>query len=245
MVATAHAKDYVDYAPNGNCLDHLTRQCTSACYCILSHWFLGQPMTSVAKVIANNGFDTMRAHGEHCYYQLLGISSDASRDEIEQACLALWYRYQPMRRTLLWKDIDAEIERIHDTLINADARQAYDNRFKPGKPAIGTDKSGTREPEGREAATVAAPLARERGVDRLHEKSKLNFLNVLELDALAASFGFNQSIDWVRPESWADISSVAWLSLLFCVAGSLLIWSVLRLKKASFGKRDLARKMAV
>jgi hypothetical protein len=39
------------------------------------------------------------------FYDLLGVSRRARKEDIENACVHLWYRYQCMRGTPLWDSI--------------------------------------------------------------------------------------------------------------------------------------------
>lgn len=174
----------------------------------------------------------MHPHDNQTYYQILGISPDANREEIEKACVELWYKYQPMRGMPLWAGIAKQIDHIHSTLVNPDARAAYDKSLA----AADSERVSITKAEvhhGDETPfSAGGSVPEEISTSILDRMPKVKFRNVLELDALAAAFGFNQSVDWLRPEGWSDIATAAWLALFFCLAGTLLIWSILHLLKA-------------
>jgi len=87
----------------------------------------------------------VQLEGHATHYEILGISRSASREEIDRACVTLWYRHQLMRGTPLWKDLNRHIEDIHSTLLDPKARAAYDRRLRrePSGQAAGATISTT------------------------------------------------------------------------------------------------------
>jgi hypothetical protein len=61
-------------------------------------------------------------------YRLLEITRGATREEIEIACLRLWYRYRVLRNTPIWVDLSRQIERMRTTLLEATDRSHYQSR---------------------------------------------------------------------------------------------------------------------
>jgi hypothetical protein len=167
--------------------------------------------------------------GQHSYYEILRIPPGASQDEVEEACVSLWYRYQSMRGTPLWKDISLLMEEIHSTLGNPEARQRYDEHLA---------KSGSQSIARILAASVAKDDDKPAAPADSHEESQdvylfadgaVNLRGMFFLITLATALLFNQLVEWICPENWSDIGVIAWLTLFLCLAATCLAWCALNL----------------
>lgn len=176
----------------------------------------------------------VQLQGHATHYEILGISRSASRDEIDRACVALWYRHRSMRSTPLWKDLNRHIEDIRNTLLDPKSRAAYDRRLREG-PAEqlpgdlaehdSAVKESTAHPESPTEGTTPAPQAE-------HEAGRMNSstFRLSPYPAIVApAMLFNQMVDWVHPENWQEMTNIALLALVLCVAMTGLMWSASRL----------------
>jgi hypothetical protein len=68
-------------------------------------------------------------------YRLLDLTRGATREEIEAACLRLWYRYRVLRNTPLWADLSQQIERMRTTLLEATERPHNLSKKQPSRLA--------------------------------------------------------------------------------------------------------------
>ena len=147
-------------------------------------------------------------------YELLGVGHNASREEIDQACVNLWYRYQSMRNSPLWTDLSRHIDEVHATLLDPEARAVYDKMLARNQS---TGHSGSL-------------WAHQHLVNNPpHRKPRVKFRKVGLYNAVSTALVFNKMVDWVGPEKWADIETIAWLTLFFGLATTLLCWSTVKL----------------
>jgi hypothetical protein len=148
---------------------------------------------------------------ESNYYRMLGVSSDASPEDLEKACMALWYKYRVMQGTPLWTDLSAQIEQIHATLTNPQSRALYNAQV-------------------RGEATFSDPAHKPR-----LRPIKMSLGNAVKANALVGSIGFNQSLHWISIERWSDLANWAGLTFSICIAGAFFLWSLGNVLQAKHG----------
>lgn len=68
------------------------------------------------------------------YYEILGLPQDASKDDINKAYRTLIIKYHPDVRGESGKTFTEYLNVIHDTLLDDDRRQAYDESLLHGNP---------------------------------------------------------------------------------------------------------------
>lgn len=149
-------------------------------------------------------------------YELLGVPRNASREDIDRACVNLWYRYQSMRNTPLWTDLSRHIDEVHTTLLDPDARAVYDKMLARNQS---TGHSGSLWAH---QHLVKNPPNR---------KPTVKFRRVGLYNAASTALVFNKMVDWVCPDTWSDIETIGWLTLFFGLATTLLCWSMVKLSR--------------
>ena len=77
----------------------------------------------------------MKKIADDATYRLLDLTRGATREEIEAACLRLWYRYRVLRNTPLWADLSRQIERMRTTLLEATERPHNLSKKQPSRLA--------------------------------------------------------------------------------------------------------------
>jgi DnaJ-class molecular chaperone len=169
------------------------------------------------------------ASDQQTYYGILNVSPEAPREDIELACLGLWYKYKIMRTTPLWAELNRQIEEIHATLSNPESRAAYDwyllhpEMPRPLPPGTGAAQTGI---EDETAAAARLPM--------------LKFRKVFSFNATGGALLFNGLISHVRPQEWSDLSTLGGLALFFSLAATFLIWSLAHLFAARAGAEAIA-----
>ena len=179
------------------------------------------------------------------FYDLLGVAQDARKEEIERACVRMWYRYQCLRNTPLWDAIAARIDVMRATLLYRDSRAAYDklladqeaerqqqrlqNHDGLDAPSLPGETTNHAFPIGGNALGYATLSA-------LRGKSTNPLIDLGLFNAGSTSYVFYKVVGWVGPESWADIQSIGLIVLAFGIATTLLSITVVR-----FAVRALAR----
>jgi hypothetical protein len=190
------------------------------------------------------------------FYDLLGVSKDARKEEIERACVRMWYRYQCLRHTPLWDAIAARIDVMRTTLLYRDSRAAYD------KLLAEQEARRQQDHEVDHATEVQGHPSLPRGPDQ-HPTAGGNALGYATLSALrgkasnplidlglfnagSTSYVFYKVVGWVGPESWAEIQSIGLIVLAFGVATTLLSITVVRFAVRALARADAraARMMA-
>lgn len=180
----------------------------------------------------------VQLQGHATHYEILGISRSASRDEIDRACVALWYRHQSMRTTPLWKDLNRHIEDIRNTLLDPKARAAYDRRLRSehdghdelaARAGDADDSVSASQPAGQPALPPEGATVAPQAEHRAGRASKTSFRLSPYPAIMAPAMLFNQMVDWVHPESWQDMQNIALLALVLSVAMTGLMWSASRL----------------
>lgn len=73
------------------------------------------------------------------YYQMLGVSQDASKDTINKAYRSLIAKYHPDIKGKAGEAATAYLNTIHDTLTDDDKRKAYDDQLIHGTPPASND----------------------------------------------------------------------------------------------------------
>ncbi|MBM3347141.1 MAG: J domain-containing protein [Betaproteobacteria bacterium] len=181
----------------------------------------------------------LQGHATH--YEILGISRSASRDEIDGACVALWYRHQSMRGTPLWKDLNRHIEDIHNTLLDAEARADYDRRLleEPAAPlsaAVVAHDAAVSEAAEQSAVPLAEDKAEEEVETKAEDNAERTGRSTFRLSpfpaVLVPAMLFNQMVDWIQPENWQELQNIALISMVLALATSGLARSASRLLRA-------------
>lgn len=164
----------------------------------------------------------VKLSGQQTYYEILNVSPEASREDIELACLGLWYKYKVMRTTPLWQDLSRQIEEIHATLSTPETRTAYNRYLLNPSP----DKHWPI------SKTEAANAVIEHVPSSAPRPPAVKLRKVFSFNATGGALLFNGLVSHIRPEQWSDLSSLGVLSLFFSIAGTFLIWSVANLLPA-------------
>lgn len=160
----------------------------------------------------------LHSNEQRSYYEILLISPDANREEIDRACLNLWYRYQSLSTTPLWKDLSKQIDTIHATLLDPKARSAYDKRLH----ALQSTGLPGRRPE-LESNGKAQTVVNNFTYAEFFAIGLLYTLTVIYGKApygvgLGSVVAFNKLLDWMVPENWFDIMTIGGLVLFFFLA---------------------------
>lgn len=172
----------------------------------------------------------MQPKGKLSFYEILALPPSASREDIDKACVDLWYRYQSMRATPLWKDLSQHIEEIRSTLLNPKAKAAYDKLLVKTQSMSFPNPQDRAKPEHQSKSAASSYVQAEQAVDdSLPEERKPKFSRVIYVIGVAAALLFNKMIDWMSPENWSEIATIAWLVLFFCLATTCLLWAAFSL----------------
>ena len=176
----------------------------------------------------------LQPKGQLSFYEILLVSPNASREEIDRACLNLWYRYQSMSTTPLWKDLSRQIDEIRQTLLDPQARSAYDKLLNKERPAPPADLAP--EPQSRERISDTKFTYPELAAILI-----LYVLTVISGKApysigLVSALVFNQLVEWMSPESWSDILTIGGLVLFCSLAATCLCWCALHLFRMGGGR---------
>jgi curved DNA-binding protein CbpA len=170
------------------------------------------------------------ASGQQTYYEILSVSPDGSREDIELACLGLWYKYKIMRTTPLWAELNRQIEEIHATLSNPEIRAAYDRYLRDPNPAKRFPSLAIEPPQ--DSVQITTPAAA--------RPPLVKFRKVFSFNATGGALLFNGLISHVRPQEWSDMSTLGGIALFFSLGTTLLVWSVAKLFPAKVAAEELA-----
>ena len=130
--------------------------------------------------------------GRLSHYEVLRIRPGSSPAQIDAACWELWKRYQSKSTTALWKEVNNQIEEIHDVLLDPDGRAQYDASL--GSPAVSPHPQDN----------VSAP--------------SWQMSHAYYAVGVGSALLFRVMIEAATPQTWADLESIGWLSLLFAGA---------------------------
>lgn len=180
------------------------------------------------------------------FYDLLGVPQDARKDEIERACVRMWYRYQCLRNTPLWSAIAARIDVMRATLLYRDSRAAYD--------ALIAGQQAKRLQEDLHVPDAAMPPDDEAShsyrhatggnalghttLSALRRKSSNPLVDLGLFNAGSTSYVFYKLVGWVGPQSWTEIQSIGLIVMAFGVATSLLSLTVVRFAIRALPRAD-------
>ena len=131
--------------------------------------------------------------GRLSHYEVLRIRPGSSPAQIDAACWELWKRYQSKSTTALWKEVKNQIEEIHDVLLDPDGRAA----------------------QGR---VVLRPAVSPHPQDNVPSARSWQMSHAYYAVGVGSALLFRVMIEAATPQTWADLESIGWLSLLFAGA---------------------------
>lgn len=187
------------------------------------------------------------------FYDLLGVSRHAGKEEIEHACVEYWYRYQCMRGTPLWGAITDRIDLMRVTLLFPDTRASYD-RMLAEREAARREEAPHHLMPFSDLLNQHRQAYRKYGVSHnalghstlsaLHLKTTSPLRKLGYANAGTTSLVFYKLVEWIAPENWADIESIAMIVLAFGIATTVLSFVIARFMVRSLAKADVAAARA-
>lgn len=188
------------------------------------------------------------------FYDLLGVSRDASKEEIEHACVEFWYRYQCMRGTPLWNAIAERIDLMRVTLLFSDTRASYDRLLVEREAARQQEQLHHSVPfsdllqQDRQAYRkygVSGNALGRSTVSALYGKTTSPLRKLGYANAGSTSFIFYKLVEWIGPDSWSDIQSIALIVAAFGIATTVLSFVIARFMVRSLARVDAAARAAL
>ncbi len=188
------------------------------------------------------------------FYDLLGVSRRAGKEEIEHACVEYWYRYQCMRGTPLWSAIAERINLMRVTLLFPDTRASYDRLLAERDAARRARQLHHVMPfsdvlqQHQQAYGKYGVSGNSLGhstLSALHGKSTSPLRKLGYANAGSTSFIFYKLMEWIAPENWSDIESIALIVLAFGIATSVLSFAIARFMVRALARADAAAARAL
>jgi len=188
------------------------------------------------------------------FYDLLGVSRRARKEDIENACVHLWYRYQCMRGTPLWDAIAERIDLMRVTLLFPDTRATYDKLL--------AEREAARLQERLDHSTPFSDLLEQHQqtylkygvggnalghstVSALHEKTTSPLRKLGYANAGSTALVFYKLVEWIAPENWSDIQAICLIVLAFGIATSVLSFVIARFMVRAMARADVASAKAM
>lgn len=181
------------------------------------------------------------------FYDLLGVSRHARKEEIEHACVEYWYRYQCMRGTPLWTAIAERIDLMRVTLLFPDTRASYDKLLAGREAARRQERLQHSAPfsellhqhqQAYKKYGVSGNALGHSTLSALHGNASSPLRKLGYANAGTTSLIFYKLVEWIAPENWADIQSIAVIVLAFGIATSVLSFVIARFMVRSLAKAD-------
>jgi len=188
------------------------------------------------------------------FYDLLGVSRRARKEDIENACVHLWYRYQCMRGTPLWDAIAERIDLMRVTLLFPDTRATYDKLLAEREAARLQERLDHSTPfsdlleQHQQAYQKYGTSGNALGhstVSALHGKTTSPLRKLGYANAGSTSFMFYKLVELIAPENWSDIQAICLIVLAFGIATSVLSFVIARFMVRAMARADVASAKAM
>jgi len=188
------------------------------------------------------------------FYDLLGVSRRARKEDIESACVQMWYRYQCMRGTPLWDAISERIDLIRVTLLFPDTRATYDRLLAEREAARLQERLDHSLPfsdllkqhqQANRKYGVGGNALGHSTLSALHGKTTNPLRKLGYANAGSTAFIFYKLVEWFAPENWTDIQAICLIVVAFGIATSVLSFVIARFMVRALARADVAAAQAL